>query len=200
MPAWSSLPDAPTPVKPQTQAESFHAFVNEARSPLTFPQHLPLRLPQPSSISLFQPAPVQKETGTATLLGKLLHPQLPKQDQPHFSSTGGLVARTCFAASRVLITRDDSGKSRLNTSYFLGVLTSSVVHSAYRPYWARSTSATFNDFGSTIGGNAGVNVFHEFEPGLRQVMNGHVPKIVSRIEERITHDHTHWDAGSGSAR
>src|ERR1039458_1397450 len=62
--AWSSLPDAPTPVKPQTQAVSFHAFVNEAPSPLTFPQHLPLRLPQPSSISLFQPAPVQKETGT----------------------------------------------------------------------------------------------------------------------------------------
>jgi hypothetical protein len=33
MRAWTSLPDAPS-VKPPTQAEKFHTFVDEARSPL----------------------------------------------------------------------------------------------------------------------------------------------------------------------
>ncbi len=63
-------------------------------------------------------------------------------------------------------------------------------HTAYRPYWTRSTSATFNDFGSTIGSDAGMNVFHEFGPGIRQMVKGLTPKFVSRIEERITHDQT----------
>ena len=46
----------------------------------------------------------------------------------------------------------------------------------------------FNDFGSTIGSDAGMNVFHEFGPGLRQMVKGFTPKFVSRIEERIIHD------------
>jgi hypothetical protein len=66
------------------------------------------------------------------------------------------------------------------------VLTSSAAHTASRPYWAQSASATFNDFGSTMGSNAGVNVFHEFEPGIRQLVRGHIPRVVSRIGERIT--------------
>jgi hypothetical protein len=41
-----------------------------------------------------------------------------------------------------------------------------------------------------MGSDAGMNVFHEFGPGIRQVLQGHTPKFVSRIEARITHDHT----------
>src|SRR5579864_9273843 len=91
-------------------------------------------------------------------------------------------------ASRIFITCDDFGKGRLNTSYFLGVLTSVAIHTAYRPYWARSASATFNNFGSTIGSDAGMNVFHEFEPVMRQMVKGHAPRFVLRIEERISPD------------
>jgi hypothetical protein len=100
------------------------------------------------------------------------------------------MGRATYAASRIFITRDDSGKGRLNTSYFLGVLTSVASAAAYRPYWERSTSATFNNFGSTIGSDAGINVFHEFEPGIRQMVKGLTPTFVSRIEERITHHQT----------
>jgi len=45
----------------------------------------------------------------------------------------------------------------------------------------------FNDFGSTIGSDAGMKVFHEFGPGIRQMMKGLTPKFVSKIEERINH-------------
>ena len=83
---------------------------------------------------------------------------------------------------------DDSGKKRLNASYFLGVLSLVAVHNAGRPYWARSASAPFNDFGSTIGNDAGLNLFHEFEPGIRQMVKGHTPRFAFKIGERITHD------------
>jgi hypothetical protein len=35
-----------------------------------------------------------------------------------------------------------------------------------------------------------MNVYHEFGPGIRQMLQGRTPKFVSRIEARIAHDHT----------
>jgi len=95
------------------------------------------------------------------------------------------MGRATYAASRVFVTRDSSGKGTLNTRYFLGVLASVALHSANRPNRMQSTSATFNDFGSTVGGDAGMNVFHEFGPGIRQIVKGHTPNFVSRLEERF---------------
>jgi hypothetical protein len=75
----------------------------------------------------------------------------------HPSGDSRLMGRATYAASRIFIMRDDSGKGRLNTSYFLGALTSVAVSTAYRPHWACSSSATFNNFGSTIGPRQGRN-------------------------------------------
>jgi hypothetical protein len=80
------------------------------------------------------------------------------------------------------------------------VLTSVAIATAYRPYWTRSSSEAFKTLGSTIGSDVGINLFHEFGPGIRQMVKGHTPKFVSRIEERITHDHTPRDAISTPAR
>ena len=205
MRTWRSLPDAPSSVQPPTQAEKFHTFVNEARSPLTLGavgvnagvmretelEHVTPG-PQPSLTALYKAVFIQKES--SAFFGKYLYPSLLKQDPRYYPSTSGsFMGRATYAASRIFITRDDSGKRRLNTSYFLGVLTSVAIHTAYRPYWARSTSATFNNFGSTIGSDAGINLFHEFGPGIRQMVKGHTPKFVSRIEEGITHDQTPRD-------
>jgi hypothetical protein len=33
-----------------------------------------------------------------------------------------------------------------------------------------------------------MNILREFGPGIRQIVKGHAPKFVSRIEERITND------------
>jgi hypothetical protein len=118
----------------------------------------------------------------------------------HPSTSSSLMGRATYAASRIFITRDGSGKGRLNTSYFLGVLTSVASDTAYRPYWARSTSATFNNFGSTIGSDVGMNVVHEFGPGIRQMLQDHTPKFVSRIEARVTHDQTPREVVSSPAR
>jgi len=195
---WRSLPDAPS-VQGPTRAEKFHAFVEDARSPLTLgavainvrimrevEEHLAPGT-QPSFTALYRAAVLQKES--SVFFGKYLYPMLLRQDpRYHASTSDSLMGRTTYAASRVLITRNDSGKRTLNTSYLLGVLTSATVATAYRPYWARSASTTLKDLGSTIGSDAGINVFHEFWPGIRQVLKRHSPKFVSRIEDRVAND------------
>jgi hypothetical protein len=202
---WKSLPDAPS-VQHPTQAEKFQTFVNEARSPLILgavgvnarvmsEAELGYFTPgtQPSFTTLYRVALIQKES--SAFLGKYLYPSLLKQDPRYYPSTSdSVMGRASYAVSRIFVTRDDSGKRRLNTSYFLGVLTSVAIATAYRPYWSRSTSAVFNNFGTTIGSDAGINVLHEFGPGIRQMVKAHTPKFVSSIQDRITGDQTARDA------
>jgi hypothetical protein len=211
MHTWRSLPDAP-PVQPPIQAAKFQTFVDKARSPLTLnavginmgvmrktePGRVTPRS-QPSFTTLYKLMPMQKESGA--FLGKYLYPPLLKQNLRYRPSTSGsFMGRASYAASRIFITRDDSGKRRLNTSYFLGALSSVAIHNASRPYWTRSASAPFNDFGSTMGSDAGMNVFHEFGPSIRQMVKGHTPRFVFKIEQRITHDQNPRGVVSGLTR
>jgi len=191
-PASSSLPDAPS-VQASAEPDTFRTL---AASPLTlaavgadgrltraFELANAARPAQPRFALLDSVEPVQKESGD--FFDKHLYPSLLKRHlNYHPASSDSLMGRATYAASRIFVT-DDSGKSRLNPSYFIGVLTSAAIHTAYRPYWTRSPSQPFNDFGSTIGNDAGMNLFHEFGPGLQQLMKSHAPKFVSRIEDRL---------------
>ena len=197
----SSLPDAPSSVQPPIQPERFRTFVNEVRSPLTFgplgaaganrgvmretvPGHVTPGL-RPSFIPRYEAAFPQEDS--SSFFDKHLYPSLLNRTlRYHPSTSASFMGRASDAASRIFITRDNSGKGRLNTSYFLGVLTSVAIHTAYRPYWTRSTSGTFNNFGSTIGSDAGLNLFHEFQPGLMLMVKGHTPKFVSRFGAALT--------------
>jgi hypothetical protein len=194
MPAWRSFPDAPSSVQLPAQAERFDRVVNEASSPLTLsasfrasvmratePGHVTSG-PQPSLTPLYQVAFSPKES--TAFLGKYLSP--PLLNPRYYASTSdSFIGRTSYAASRMFVTRDESGKGRLNTRYVLGVLASVAVHTAYRPDRTRSASDTFNTFGSTIGGDAGMNVFHEFGPGIQQVVKRLTPKFVSSKTTKI---------------
>src|SRR5271166_781201 len=86
MRTWSSLPDAPSSVQPPTQAERFHAFVNETSSTLalgaeslspgvreTVMGYATAR-PPPSSNALYQAVLIQKES--SAFFGKYLYPPL----------------------------------------------------------------------------------------------------------------------------
>ena len=190
---WSSLPDAPSSVQRPTKAEGSHTFVHEARSHLrlavvgvtagvlreTGVGDVTAGLPA-NSMSSYQLVFALRES--STFLGKNVYSTLLKRN-PHYrpSTSGSFIGRVSYAASRILITRDDSGKERLNTSYFLGVLASVAIHTANRPYWAQSASRSFNNFGSTIGSDAGSNLFREFRPGILRVVKGHAPNFVFGI-------------------
>ncbi len=211
IPTSRSLPDAPS-VRPPTQAEEFRTFFAEARSPLTLTAvGANARVIRETDLDHVKAARQLSYTGrykarsiedrSSTFFGRYLYPSVLKQRlRYHPSTSNSLMGRATDAASRIFIVRDDAGKGRLNTSYFLGVLTSVAIHTAYRPYWVRSASATFNNFGSTIGRDAGINLFHEFQPGLLQMMKGHTPTFVSKIEARITNDQTRRNAASLPAR
>jgi hypothetical protein len=196
---WRSLPDAPSSVSSPTQAEKFHVVPDEARLPLrlgvviinagaireTGLERVPPRS-RNSLTASYQSAFARKDT--SIFFSKYLYPSLRKRNlRYHPSNSSSFMGRATDAASRIFITRDDAGNGRLNTSYFLSMLTSVTIDSAYRPYWARSASATLNNFGSTIGSDAGINLLHEFGPGIRRILKGHAPKFVSGIEKRIIH-------------
>lgn len=194
---WRSLPDAPLSVQPPIQTQIQRLFANEAKSPLILGavgvsagvmrgaelEHI-THGPQPGLTSLYQWVPMQRES--SPFPAKHMYPSsLEPSPRYHASTSDSFMGRATYAASRVLVTRDSSGKGRLNTRYFLGLLASVALHSANRPSRMQSTSATFNNLGSTVGSDAGMNVFHEFGPGIQQIVKGHTPKFVSRLEERF---------------
>src|SRR6185369_14097752 len=173
-PTWSSLPDAPSSVQCPTKAEKSHTFVHGAssHSRLAVGGVTASVLPEtglgdvtaghpPYSMSSYQLVFAPRES--STFLSKNSYSSLLKRNERYRpSANSSFGGRVSYAASRILITRDDSGKGRLNTSYFLGVLASVAIQTANRPYWAQSASRSFNNFGSTIGSDAGSNLFHEF--------------------------------------
>jgi hypothetical protein len=195
-----SLPDAPA-VQAPTRAEKLQGFAEKAHSPLNFgavavnasvitDKETNLAARRQPSPTAFYGAPMLRSQ-SSTFLDTYLHRSLLKPDpRYHPWISNSIVSRASYALSCDLITGNNSGKSTLNTSYLLGVLISAAVATADRPYWARSTSTTFNKFGSTIGSDAGKNFFHEFQPGIRQMLNSHSPKFVKRLKEIVTNDPT----------
>jgi hypothetical protein len=161
----SSLPDAPV-VQASAQA-NIHGSAQSGN--LVFYQEKP---DQNSSLDFFT---------------RHFYPTLPKRNLSFHPANEGLVRRATDAASRTLITQDDSGKAGLNTSYLLRMLTSVAKDTASTPYWRRRVGEPFSDFGSTIGNDVGMNVLHEFEPGIEQLLKNHTPKFVTAMEGHRVH-------------
>ena len=189
--ASSSLPDAPS-LAASAQLATGRIFAAEGRAlfaagaePTSRSGIVNMARPVRSEFPpVYQAASDQKTSHN--LFDKYLYPALLKRNlNYHPSTSDSLKGRALYAASRIFVTRDETGKGRVNTSYFAGVLSAAALHMAYRPAWNRSASAPFSDFGSTIGNDAGMNLFHEFRPGLEQLMKNHAPKFVSKIEERV---------------
>ncbi len=181
-----SLPDAPS-AQFQPQQQDLKAIVEQVRAPLnpseTAADIEMVRRPEFALIS--SPATSKKQPDT--IFRKYL---LPSPLKPLTSPSQGnvsLMGRATHAASGIIVARDETGRARLNTSYLLRALTSVAADTASRPYWRRSTGEPFSDFGSTVGSDAGMKVWHEFSPGFQQLMKSHAPKFVSRIEQRIGH-------------
>jgi len=131
------------------------------------------------------------QNGSRDYWAKRIFASTPSEGNSHHTSQSeSLIRRASYAAASVLVTQDDTGR-KLNTSYLLRVLAttaahSAAAHSAYVPYWRRPLSRPASDFGSTIGDDAGMKVFHEFKPGILQLVKSHEPKFVSAIGERIS--------------
>ena len=207
----SSLPDAPSAV-PAKQREKFQAF-GEARSSLIFdgaaiaatmaresPEHLAPGVTRSFS-ALYEAPMVQKVS--ADFPDRYLYPSLLSKDlRYHPSTSDSFLSHVSYAATRLFITRDNSGRSKLNTSYLLGALASAAAsRTTYRLYRTKPIAGTFGNFGSTqpvsytfgnfgssIGGDAGRNIFQQFWPRFQQILGRHSLKVLPRAGERTATD------------
>ena len=180
------LPDAPSAqFVPQRQnpdviAQKAHALLSPVEAAASASVVRRPEFPITSSAALSEKHP-------DAIFRKYLLPTPLRPSSSQSQGTAGLMGRATHAASGIIVSRDESGKARLNTSYFLRALTSVAADTASRPYWRRSVGEPFSDFGSTVGSDAGMKVWHEFSPGFQQLMKTHTPKFVSRIEQHIGH-------------
>jgi hypothetical protein len=171
--AHSSLPDAPSAV-PAKERERFQAFV-EVISPLSFDGAVINASTIRESPEYFAPKVTH---GFSVLFGA---PVVQKEANvlPDNYTSDSFLCRAGYAASRLFIARDGSGKKKLNTSYLLGALASAAVaNTTYRRYRTQSVSGTFGNFGSTVGGDAGKRLLQQFWPRINQMLRGHSPKVL----------------------
>jgi hypothetical protein len=182
--AMNSLPDAPS-IRTATQTQTLKALVQAARLPLRKLEQAG-ELAFPTRDQFFDLRTTESAGNTSSVfLQKYFYHTSLSTGRYRPSNTDSFIGRATYAASSILVTHDEAGRSRLNTSYVLGVLTMAAAHSAERPYWRRSMSQPVGDFGSTLGNDAGMNVLHEFSPGIRELVRTHEPRFVSKIEAKI---------------
>jgi hypothetical protein len=86
---------------------------------------------------------------------------------------GSTFKRTAYALSRILITRTDSGGSRLNSSEFLGNIVSGGLSMTYYPSSERSVAGVFTRMSVEIGYDSLFNVLKEFYPDLKRKFSHH---------------------------
>lgn len=181
-----SLPDAPSAwLRTQTHPLQTISISDELRLPVTG-----TAVGTPNANARFLAVPDQQpdQQKSSALFFKHLSPSLTNPNLRYRASDNeSVMGRATDAASRILLTRDQSGKRRFNSRYFLRLATSIAADGASRKYRARSKTAPLSDVGSTVGNDTGLNLLHEFGPGLQQAVTSHLPKFVSRIQERILH-------------
>lgn len=189
--SWNSLPDAPV-AQQQDVPPNLSADSGAANLPLHL-EGLRLERSGPTGnhfecsdgVSAYKVDSFKEEPQDGTEFRRQLAELLRHRANYHPGSSGSLMRRAVSTALGTFLRRTPSGKNKLDTSYLLGVLSSAVIQTAYRPYWSRPVSAPFSDFGSRVGNDAGMNLLHEFRPGLEQLLKNHTPKFVSRIEAGI---------------
>ena len=179
----SFLPEAP-PVQKSIPINRFKEIADEARSPLSVGENRDLAdFARQGEFA----EPEDGRAPTSNIFNKYLRSSTPRpQTVSTENNAGSLAGRATHAASRMLFTRDASGRGKLNTPYLLRTLTSVAADTASRPYWRRSVSDPFGDFGSMVGNDAGMNLWHEFGPGIEQVMKSHTPRFVAKIQDRMS--------------
>ena len=104
-----------------------------------------------------------------TFFGAFLFPSLFHEDPRYIPMDHGTKrARIAYALSRVVLTRSDTGGTKLNKSLILGTVVSSALSSAYYSPVGGSTSAggIFANAGISLASDAGFDLFKEYWPNV----------------------------------
>ena len=114
------------------------------------------------------------DTASAQLFGIGVYPSLFRTDPRYFRmGSGGLFTRGWYSATRVLVTRTDSGRKVFNSSEILAAGTSSAISRLYYPDDERTAGDFAYSMGSRIAFDAAFNLAKEFWPDVRNHLFGH---------------------------
>lgn len=96
-------------------------------------------------------------------------PTVFHQDERYYAmGEGGVVKRSVYAASRILITPDYRGKNGFNTSEVLGRGISQAISLTYYPSHTQTASGFTEKYAYALGRDALTNVFREVWPDINQ--------------------------------
>jgi len=110
---------------------------------------------------------------TAAVFITGLYPSLLRQDPRYYRlGDGGLSHRMGYAVSRVLVTRQDSGRKAFNVSEMLGSFSSSALAVTYYPKSERDFSDVAERVSIQFAFDAGFNVLKEFCPDIKRKFLG----------------------------
>jgi len=102
------------------------------------------------------------------MMTEAIFPSLLHEDPRYFRRGHGSVwSRTVYAATRVFVTRTDSGGTRFNFSELLGNATGTAIANAYYPD-NRDVADNVEKLGSQIGIDAVSQVLKEFWPDIKR--------------------------------
>ena len=95
------------------------------------------------------------------------------------------MGRAWYAATRVLVTRNDNGNRTFNSSEVLGVAFSRALSNAYCTENDRTWSRTGNRIVGSISGDVGGNLLTEFMPDLMRIFHAHAPRRLQSLGDRL---------------
>src|SRR5262249_33771920 len=102
------------------------------------------------------------------MMTEAIFPSLLREDPRYFRrGRGGELSRLEYAATRILVTRTDSGRSRLNFSELVGNSATTAISNAYYPD-TRTVSDNVQKLGIQLATDAFSNVLKEFWPDIKR--------------------------------
>src|SRR5882724_7816115 len=102
-----------------------------------------------------------------------VYPSVFHQDPRYYRLGDGTFShRTGYAVSRILVTRQDSGRRAFNISEIMGSFTSAAIGVTYYPKSERDFSDVAERAGIQFGFDAGFNVLKEFYPDIERKFFG----------------------------
>ncbi len=174
-----------TPYVPLTARDKFHGFAVQIYAPFTFAA-------AGLSAGFGQMIGTPREYGggmegygkrfgtslvgteSSRFFNHFLFPVLFRQDPRYFPARPGarFGTRIAYAASRVVIGRHDSGRSRLNFSEVCGNLSAASLSNAYYAPSERSFRDTMRRFGTSLLTHGLSNLAREFWPDAKRLLAG----------------------------
>ena len=102
---------------------------------------------------------------------EFIFPTVLRQDSRYYTlGRGGLIKRTGYSFSRVLITRTDSGNETFNASEIMGAGSASALSSLYYPSQERTWTKIGQHWLTNVGLDGMTFIFKEFWPDINSAI------------------------------